>query len=52
MVWKVEVFAYFTILSIVTDIVEVGLEPIHEAILCLSDILYAGDIVFGHIFPA
>ena len=50
MVWKVEVFAYFTFLPIVANVVEMGLEPIHKAVFCLSYILYAATFACEAIY--
>ena len=49
MVWKVEVFRYLTVWFVVTNLVEVVLEPVHETIFGLAYILYpatfAGETV-------
>ena len=67
MSWKVEVFTYFALWLVVGCIVEMCLESVHQAVLCLSHILlvttFAGeavnqvraltsDVVFGNKLPA
>ena len=41
MAWRVEVSPYFTVRSVVTGVVEVGLEPVHQTFFGLPNVLYA-----------
>ena len=44
MVWLVEVFGYFTVRSVMTYVVEVGLESVHYSVLGLANILNATSL--------